>query len=463
MSKRVIAVVRKDPKGRNLRPGEYYDEVKKRYKYRYRDENKKYHDVYAFRLTDKDPIPYDKPEKYRVALRELEKQIEDDLKKHIDTSAGNMSVYALVTEYVAYRTNPRNPKRVKESTAAGYKTVLNFLAKNPMGKRHIRDVLTLEAKTWFTDLQHDRHEARETDGSSIEGKGYSQLNSIKGVLKPAYQYAKEKRWVETNPFDFKMDVLVDDSETREAISPKDMRRFLDFVWSSRVYHKYFDMMYILFCTGMRVSEFCGLTVDDIDLDNKVIYIRRELMYKAHIGHYLDTVKTSNGYREVPMIPGVDKAFENLLKSRPVLSKEPVIWDAKHKWNASGFLMFTRNGKPRMETEIAHIFKYATNRFNAIYKNELPEITPHVCRHTFITNMVSRGMPLAKLKAMAGHAEISTTLDIYTHMGIDALSDEVNGRNVSKNYVVYPYPEDGRIDMPALDYDMPEEDFLEDEA
>jgi hypothetical protein len=63
MSKRVTAMVRKAPKGRNLRPGEYYDEVKKRDKYRYRDENNKYHDVYAFRLTDKDPVPYDKPEK----------------------------------------------------------------------------------------------------------------------------------------------------------------------------------------------------------------------------------------------------------------------------------------------------------------------------------------------------------------------------------------------------------------
>ena len=78
MSKRVIAVVRKDPKGRNLRPGEYYDEVKQRYKYRYRDAKGTYHDVYAFRLTDKDPVPYDKPEKYRVPLRELEKKVEEE-------------------------------------------------------------------------------------------------------------------------------------------------------------------------------------------------------------------------------------------------------------------------------------------------------------------------------------------------------------------------------------------------
>ena len=460
MSKRVTAVVRKDPKGRNLNKGEYYDETMKRYRYRYRDANNVYHDVYAFRLTDKDPVPYDKPEKYRVALRELEKQIEDDKRKQIDTSAGNMSIVALSKEYIAYRTNPRNPKRVKESTVAGYHTNLHFLEKDPMGKRPIRDVRTIEAKTWFMGLQYDRTQAREEDEASIKGKGYSQLNSLKGFLKPAYEFAKEKGWVETNPFDFKMDVLVDDSETREAISPKDMRRFLDFVWTSKYYHKYFDMMYILFNTGMRVSEFCGLTIDDIDLENKVIYIRRELMYKAHQGHYLDTVKTPKGYRTIPMIPGVDKAFTALLANRPQFEKEHIVWDRDHKVKASGFLTFTRTGKAKMETEIAHSFQYATDRFNSIYKDELPEITPHVCRHTFISNMVSRGMPLAMLKEMVGHSDITTTMNVYTHMGIDALSDEVNGRSVSKNYVLYPYPTSEWRGTPAFDEDIPD-NFEED--
>ncbi len=69
--------------------------------------------------------------------------------------------------------------------------------------------------------------------------------------------------------------------------------------------------------------------------------------------------------------------------------------------------------------------------------------------------------MAKLKEMAGHKSIKTTLDIYTHMGIDALSDEVNGRIVNKNYVVYPYPTSSWIGTPALDDDMPDE-FDEDE-
>ena len=155
--------VRRDPKGRILRSGEYYDEVKQRYKYRYRDAKGTYHDVYAFRLTDKDPVPYDKPEKYRIPLRELEKKVEEEVRKGIDASSGRKTVLSLVEEYTAYRMNPRNPKKVKPSTQAGYGTVKNFLAKNPFGKRPIKEISRKEAKQWFTGLQAD-------------GKHYSALN-----------------------------------------------------------------------------------------------------------------------------------------------------------------------------------------------------------------------------------------------------------------------------------------------
>ena len=352
MGKKNTAQARRDPKGRILRPGEYYEETKNRYKYRYRAPDGKYHDVYAFRLTDKDPVPYDKPERYRTALRELERQIEEDIRKGIDSSAGNMTVLELANRYTSHRTNPRNPRRVKETTAAGYKTIIKFLKSDPIGARRIKDIRMIDARTWFTDLQYDRIQARETDETSKAGKGYSQLASLKGFLKPAFQFARENGWAEGNPFDFNMDVLIDDSEKRDAISPKDMRRFLNFVWSSRNYHRYFDMIYILFNTGMRVSEFCGLTLDDIDLDRKVIHIRRELLYKSHIGLYIETPKTESGCRDIPMIPGVEKAFASILVHRPVLNPEPTVWDRDHKHKVSGFLTFTREGTPQMETNIA---------------------------------------------------------------------------------------------------------------
>ena len=92
---------------------------------------------------------------------------------------------------------------------------------------------------------------------------------------------------------------------REAISPRDMRRFLDFVKTSKAYQKYYNLMFILFNTGLRISELCGLTLDAVGIEHKVIHVRQELMYKSPIGLYIDTTKSVNGYRDVPMLDGVD--------------------------------------------------------------------------------------------------------------------------------------------------------------
>lgn len=57
-----------------------------------------------------------------------------------------------------------------------------------------------------------------------------------------------------------------------------------------------------------------------------------------------------------------------------------------------------------------------NKFHA--DKPLPNITPHVYRHTFCTNMVNAGMDVKVLQYIMGHSEIDVTLNIYTHMGYE---------------------------------------------
>ena len=71
-------------------------------------------------------------------------------------------------------------------------------------------------------------------------------------------------------------VVVNDSVTREAISREQMRKFLKFVHDDVVYCKYYEVVYILFHTGMRISEFCGLTLKDIDLEGRTVNIDHQL-------------------------------------------------------------------------------------------------------------------------------------------------------------------------------------------
>ena len=121
-------------------------------------------------------------------------------------------------------------------------TVQRLLAKEAFGKKTIRSVKTSDAKLFLIKLQQE------------DGKSYSSIHTIRGVLRPAFQLAVDDDILVKNPFGFQLaGVLVNDAVTREAITKEQMRKFLKFVHDDVVYCKYYEVVYILFYTGMRIS------------------------------------------------------------------------------------------------------------------------------------------------------------------------------------------------------------------
>lgn len=70
------------------------------------------------------------------------------------------------------------------------------------------------------------------------------------------------------------------------------------------------------------------------------------------------------------------------------------------------------------------FQYALGKYNRTFKEELPIITPHICRHTYCTNMAKSGISVKTLQYLMGHADIATTLNVYTHLKYDDVEKEV---------------------------------------
>ena len=64
------------------------------------------------------------------------------------------------------------------------------------------------------------------------------------------------------------------------------------------------------------------------------------------------------------------------------------------------------------------------KYNRIYRIQMPKVTPHVCRHTFCSNMAKSGMNPKTLQYIMGHADISVTLNTYTHVNFDDAKEEV---------------------------------------
>lgn len=388
---------RRDSKGRVLRTGEQQRQDGK-FMYAYRGRDNKMHYVYSWKLEPTDKLPAGKRE--CKALRELEKEIEKSLNEEVAYHGGDVTVLGLAERYISLKTG------VRHNTAAGYKTVLNLLKRDIFGSKRIDEVKVSDAKEWLIKLQQG-------------GKHYSSIHTIRGVLRPAFRMAVEDDLLKKNPFDWELStVIVNDSVKREAVTPKQERLFLDFIKGDKHYSQYYEGVYILFKTGMRISEFCGLTLDDIDMENRKIKIDHQLQRTREGVYLIEDTKTTYGERILPMSEGVYQCFQRLIKKRKKWKVEPMV-DGK-----AGFLVLDKNGMPYLALHWEKRFEYALGKYNRIFKEELPIITPHICRHTYCTNMAKAGISPKSLQYLMGHSDIATTLGYYTHYKFNDAEKEV---------------------------------------
>ena len=393
---------RRDNKGRVLHSGESQDATG-RYCYRYRDPFGKRKAVYSWRLTMADSMPAGM--RADKSLREKERDIEQELRKGI--YCDDTTVCELVEKYLRLKTG------VKHSTRTGYKYVQNVLEKEEFGRRMIRKVKISDAKLFLIKLQSD-------------GKGYSTIHNIRGVLRPAFQMAVDDEMLLRNPFEFQLHtVVVNDSVKREALTRDQERKFLKFVEEDAHMNKYYDAFFVLFKTGLRISEFCGLTIKDIDFKRNVIKVNHQLQKTKEGGYIVDTTKTGSGVRDVPMSDEVAFTLRRIIKFRPRPKFEPIID------GYSGFLYLDKNGMPLVASHWEKYFRQAVKKYNSIYRVQLPNISPHVCRHTFCSNMAKSGMNPKTLQYIMGHAEIGVTLNTYTHVGVEDAKEEFERLGMTK--------------------------------
>ncbi|WP_026658395.1 site-specific integrase [Butyrivibrio sp. AC2005] len=388
---------RRDSKHRVLRCGESI-RANGKYQFKYHIGGKP-HFVYSWRLEPTDPqLKGKKPD---LSLREKEKLIGYDLDSQIDSTGKNMTVLELVERYLATKTG------VKHNTRNNYNFAKNILAKEPFGGKKISQVKTSDAKLFLIKLQKE------------DGRGYSSVKTIRGVLRPAFQMAVDDDCLQKNPFGFELSgVVVNDSVTREAITKDQMKKFLKFIHDDNVYYKYYDAVYILFHTGIRISEFCGLTVKDVDLENKVINIDHQLQRTSEMEYVIASTKTNAGTRKLPITDDVAECFRRILEEREDYTIEKMVD------GYTGFLFLDENGMPLVALHWEHRFNHMVKRYNNIYRIQLPNITPHVCRHTYCSNMAKAGMNPKTLQYLMGHRDISVTLNTYTHLGLEDAADEL---------------------------------------
>lgn len=387
---------RRDKKHRLLHTGE---SIRANGKYQFKYVlNGKIKFVYSWRLVPTDPLPAGK--KPCLSLRELEKLVGRDIESQLDPTHSKITVNELMERYLMTKRN------VKHNTLMNYNFVRNIMKNEEFGQRRIVDVKTSDAKLFLIKLQDD-------------GRGSSTVKTVRGVLRPAFQLAVDDDILMKNPFGFQLyGVLVNTEHTRQAITKEQMNKFLKFVKNDNVYYKYYDVFYILFHTGLRISEFCGLTLKDLDMKNRVINIDHQLQRTSHMEYVIEKTKTNAGTRKIPMTEDVYQAFKRIIDNRPTDLPEVVVKDY------GGFLFRDKKGNPEVAMHWEKRFSHAVKRYNDIFREQIPKITPHICRHTYCSNMARARMNPKTLQYLMGHSDIAVTMNTYTHLGLDDAKQEM---------------------------------------
>ncbi len=405
-----MAKTRKDNKGRNLRPGEYQrgDGL---YAYAYTLYGKRKW-IYAAELAE---------------LRKQAKQIEKDRDDGIRTQdATKLSLNDMFETYISTK------HKLKESTLGNYMYLWKkYISGTELAQKPIGNVKKSDIQKLYSHLMNN-------------GFASNSLESINNLIHPTLEMAVDDDLIRKNPSKgIYRSLKEDDAKVRIALTVPQQRAFLNYIRNSRTYNHWNAVFVTLLGTGLRVGECVGLTKSDILLDQKIISVNHSLIYRQIDGKCqlrVTTPKTKNSIRLVPMFPEVEECLRTHIEVVDELYSTPCPTIQGH----TDFIFRNRDG----ELLNPHCLNRAIERICRDYNVEeeklaqeedrepliLPHFSVHNLRHTFCTRLFEVEKDFKFIQQMMGHAEISTTLDIYTHVTQEQMITSV--QSLSKDFTIF---------------------------
>lgn len=164
------------------------------------------------------------------------------------------------------------------------------------------------------------------------------------------------------------------------------------------------LVHLMLVTGARRGEILGLKWENVDFDNSRIYICRSISYTPDRGVYESTPKTASSKRYVSL---PQETMQMLKQYRTWQSGE--ILRLGEYYRRQGFVFSQDNGAPMHPDSVTDWLAKFSKRHG------LPHINPHAFRHTMASMLYFNGVDSVSISKRLGHAQVSTTANIYAHV------------------------------------------------
>ena len=164
------------------------------------------------------------------------------------------------------------------------------------------------------------------------------------------------------------------------------------------------LVHLLLITGARRGEILGLKWDKVDFDKNRIYICNSILYSSDRGVYEDTPKTEKSKRYVTL---PKETIDELRRYRQYQAQEFLKNGIPQSIN--GFVFSQIDGTAMHPDSVTDYLKKFSKKYN------LPHINAHAFRHTMASMLYFNGVDSVSISKRLGHAQVSTTANIYAHI------------------------------------------------
>lgn len=297
-------------------------------------------------------------------------------------------------EYCEYVITLKEQRGAKHLTITDYKQLAARIYPY-IGHIKLRDLRADHLNNLYSEL------AKEGMNKHTGGKlGNKRILAHHRLIHTVLEQATKESLIPFNPADRVELPKIERSEP-ECIQPENIQRINEVLSKESI--KWQTLVHMFLITGCRRGEILGLKWENIDLTNSRIYICNNVLYTPERGIYEDTPKTAKSIRYVSL---PSESIQELKKYRAWQAAE--ILRLGEYYERNGFVFSQDNGKPMHPDSVTTWL----DRFSK--KNNLPHIHPHQFRHTAASMLFYNGVDAVSISKRLGHAQVSTTANIYAH-------------------------------------------------